>query len=44
MRLLEEFNKKKETIQEQLIRAGKLVIGLADEAKSWQETVKLLKV
>lgn len=44
MRLLEDLNKKKETIQEQLGRAAKLVVGLADEAKRWQETVKVLEV
>lgn len=44
MRLLEDLNKKKETIQEQLGRAAKLVVGLADEAARWKETVKVLEV
>ena len=38
------MTKQKETIEVQLERAGKLVVGLADEAKRWDATVKVLEV
>ena len=34
-RKLEDLTKQKETIEVQLDRAGKLVVGLADEAQRW---------
>lgn len=43
-RTLEELTKQKETIELQLGRAEKLVVGLADEAKRWRETVAVLEV
>ena len=43
-RKLDDLTRKKEEIEVQLERAGKLVVGLADEAKRWQETVKVLEV
>jgi dynein heavy chain, axonemal len=43
-RTLEDLTKQKETIEVQLGRAEKLVVGLADEAQRWRETVKVLEV
>jgi len=43
-RTLEDLTKQKETIEVQLGRAEKLVVGLADEATRWRETVKVLEV
>ena len=43
-RKLEDLTKQKETIEVQLGRAEKLVVGLADEAQRWRETVKVLEV
>lgn len=43
-RKLEDLTKQKETIEIQLGRAEKLVVGLADEAARWRETVKVLEV
>jgi len=43
-RKLEDLTKQKETIEVQLGRAEKLVVGLADEAARWRETVKVLEV
>lgn len=43
-RKLEDLTKQKETIEVQLDRAGKLVVGLADEAKRWSQHVKVLEV
>lgn len=44
LRTLEELNAQKKKIEVQLIRAEKLVVGLADEATRWTETVKVLEV
>lgn len=44
LRTLEELNAQKQKIEIQLIRAEKLVVGLADEATRWTETVKVLEV
>ena len=38
------MTKQKETIEVQLGRAEKLVVGLADEAERWSQTVKVLEV
>jgi dynein heavy chain len=43
-RKLEDLTKQKETIEIQLGRAEKLVVGLADEAERWTQTVKVLDV
>lgn len=43
-RKLEDLTKQKETIEIQLGRADKLVVGLADEAERWKLTVKVLDV
>ena len=43
-RILEGLTKQKETTEIQLGRAETLVVGLADEAKRWSETVKVLQV
>jgi len=43
-RKLEDLTKQKETIEIQLGRADKLVVGLADEAERWRKTVKVLDV
>lgn len=43
-RTLEDLNSQKKKIEVQLIRAEKLVVGLADEATRWTETVKVLEV
>ena len=43
-RKLEDLTKQKETIEIQLGRADKLVVGLADEAERWRQTVKVLDV
>jgi dynein heavy chain len=43
-RKLEDLTKQKETIEIQLVRAEKLVVGLADEAARWKDTVKVLEV
>jgi dynein heavy chain len=43
-RKLEDLTKQKETIEVQLGRAEKLVVGLADEAARWRETVAVLEV
>lgn len=43
-RKLEDLTKQKETIEVQLVRAEKLVVGLADEATRWEQTVKVLQV
>lgn len=44
LRTLEELNAQKKKIEVQLIRAEKLVVGLADEATRWTDTVKVLEV
>lgn len=41
---MEELTKQKETIELQLGRAEKLVVGLADEASRWKQTVAVLEV
>ena len=43
-RKLEDLTKQKETIEIQIGRADKLVVGLADEAERWRKTVKVLDV
>ena len=43
-RKLEDLTKQKETIEVQLGRAAKLVVGLADEAQRWSQTVKVLEI
>lgn len=43
-RTLDKLQKEKETVETQLERANKLVVGLADEASRWKESVKVLEV
>lgn len=41
---MESLTNQKLTIEVQLERAGKLVVGLADEEKRWRETVSVLEI
>jgi len=43
-RTLDKLQKEKETVETQLERANKLVVGLADESERWKEAVKILEV